>query len=78
MYFLNDAELYATIASNIKFYRRKADLTQAELAEASQISLSYLSKVESVKCSKSISISTLNQIANTLNIEITEFFKEKK
>ena len=38
--------------------------------------VSYLSKIEASGCNKSLSISVLNQIANVLDVEITEFFKE--
>lgn len=76
MQFKNDLELYHVIGANIKRYRENAQLTQVQLAEQAQISISYLSKIEASGCNKSLSISVLNQIANVLNVEITEFFKE--
>ena len=76
MYFNNDSELYRIIGLNIKRYRERAKLTQIQLADRAQISISYLSKIEASGCDKSLSISVLNQIANVLNIDITEFFKE--
>ena len=76
MYFRTDMELYRTIGTNIKHYREHANLTQVQLSEQSKISISYLSKIEAVGCNKSLSISVLNQIANVLGVEITEFFKE--
>ncbi|MCI8408776.1 MAG: helix-turn-helix transcriptional regulator [Lachnospiraceae bacterium] len=76
MQFLTDEELYKTIGQNIKKYRSTAHLTQSELAEAVDISLSYLSKIEAAGCNKSLSISVLNQIANTLNVDIRKFFRE--
>lgn len=76
MHFNNDTDLYHVIGTNIKQYREQAKLTQAQLAEQSKISISYLSKVEAAGCDKSLSISALNQIANALSVEITEFFKE--
>lgn len=76
MYFNNDSELYRVIGQNIKSYREQASLTQTQLAEQAQISISYLSKIEAAGCNKSLSISVLNHIANVLNIEITYFFKE--
>lgn len=76
MFFKDDSELYRAIGQNIKFYREKAHLTQQELAEAAKLSLSYISKIEASGCDKSMSISALNQIANALGIEISEFFKE--
>ena len=76
MHFNNDTDLYRIIGINIKHYREQAKLTQAQLAEHSQISVSYLSKIEAAGCNKSLSLSVLNQIANVLDIEISEFFKE--
>ena len=76
MRFNNDTELYRVIGANIKYYREQAKLTQVQLAEEAQISISYLSKIEAAGCDKSLSISVLNQIANVLDVEISEFFKE--
>lgn len=76
MYFDNDQLLYGVIGSNIKHYREQSKLTQVQLAEQAEISISYLSKIEAAGCNKSLSISVLNQIANALNVEIIEFFKE--
>lgn len=76
MHFINDSDLYRIIGSNIKHYREQRKLTQVQLAEQSQISISYLSKIEAAGCDKSLSISVLNHIANVLGVEINEFFKE--
>ena len=76
MRFESDTSLYRTIGANIKYYREQTNLTQVQLAEQAKISISYLSKIEAAGCDKSLSISVLNQIANALNIEIHEFFKE--
>ena len=76
MYFNHDTDLYRTIGTNIKRYRKQANLTQVQLAEQVKVSISYLSKVEADGCNKSLSISVLNQIANVLGVEIIEFFKE--
>lgn len=51
-------------------------LTQERLAALSKISLSCLSKIEATGCIKSISMSILNQIANTPDININNFLKE--
>ena len=76
MHFEIDTDLYRAIGANIKNYREQAKSTQVQLAEQAKISISYLSKIEAAGCDKSLSISLLNQIANVLDIEITEFFKE--
>lgn len=77
MHFKNDTDLYRTISNNIKYYREQAKLTQVQLAEQAQISISYLSKIEASKCEKSLSISVLNHIANVLGVEITKFFNQE-
>ncbi len=74
MYFSNDKDLYKTIGYNIKRYRHQNSLTQRELASLAEISISYLSKLEASGCNKSLSISTLNKIANILQTDITDFF----
>ena len=76
MKFHTEEELLITISKNVKELRKKANLTQAQLCEIAGISLSYLTKIEAPKVHKSVSLSLLNQIANALNVEITEFFKE--
>ena len=76
MHFNNDTDLYRVIGANIKYYREQRKITKVQLAEQAQISISYLSKIEAAGCNKSLSISVLNQIANVLGVEISEFFKE--
>ena len=76
MHFENDTDLYRVIGAYIKYYREQSRLTQIQLAEQAGISISYLSKIEATGCNKSLSISVLNQIANVLNVDIINFFKE--
>lgn len=78
MAFSSETELYQVIGSNIKYFREQANLTQIQLAEKVQISISYLSKLEASGCNKSLSISVLNHIANTLGIDIKEFFSRRQ
>lgn len=76
MYFANDEELYSTIGKNIKLYRKSIGMTQIQLCNEVGVSLSYLTKIEADNCEKSFSLSLLNQIANTLKVDISDFFKE--
>ena len=76
MFFENDEKLYAVIGKNIKKYRISANLTQVQLSNKTGISLSYLTKLESEKCDKSVSLSMLNLLANTLDVCIIKFFEE--
>ena len=75
MHYYNDTELYQIICNNIKKYRIQAHLTQFQLSERTNLSISYISKIEAAGCHKSMSISALNQISKALNVEISEFFK---
>ena len=77
MQFKDETELYKIIGANIKYYREQTGLTQVQLSEQLQISISYLSKIEASGCAKSLSISVLNHIANTLDVDIKEFFQRR-
>lgn len=78
MLFESDEKLYAIIGKNIKKHRISAGLTQVQLCDKTGISLSYLTKLESDRCDKSISLSFLNILSNALQVEIVEFFKESE
>lgn len=77
MQFKDETELYKVIGTNIKYYREQSGLTQVQLSEQLQISISYLSKIEASGCTKSLSISVLNHIANTLDVDIKDFFQRR-
>ncbi len=77
MQFKDETELYKVIGANIKYYREQTGLTQVQLSERLQISISYLSKIEASGCTKSLSISVLNHIANTLDVDINDFFQRR-
>lgn len=60
---------YIAIGRRVAYYRKRAYLTQATLAETLGISESYVSQVE---CGKvKVSLQRLNHIAETINIDIT-------
>ncbi len=68
--------IYNVIGKNIKKYRKKKGITQRELAESLLLSDSFIAKLESVT-SQTLSIDTLELIANKLDTPITSFFDEK-
>lgn len=76
MRFANEQQLYDTIGFNIKKYRQIKKLTQEQLCNKATLSISYLSKLEAPNCHKSISLSSLNEIANVLDTDLALFFKE--
>lgn len=67
------SDIYNVIGKNIKKYRIKKGLKQRELAEALYLSDSFIAKLESVT-HQTISIDTLEEIANVLDCDIRDFF----
>lgn len=67
------SDIYNTIGKNIKKYRMKKGLKQRELAETLFLSDSFIAKLESVT-HQTISIDTLEDIANVLDCDIKDFF----
>ena len=69
----HNENIYNIIGLNIKKYRVKKGITQQQLAEALLLSESFIAKLES-KTYQTISIDTLEQIAEILDVDITKFF----
>jgi len=67
---------YTNLTKNIKYYRIKANLTQEQLAEKADLSVSYIKKLESAKEFKNITFNTFSKIAKALDIDIQLLFKE--
>lgn len=57
------------IGDNIRYYRKKNNYTQEQLAEKSSLSLNFISAVE--RGAKNITFNNLLLIANALNINIS-------
>lgn len=66
-------DIYNIIGKNIKKYRKAKGLKQRELAEALYLSDSFIAKLESIT-HQTISIDTLEEIANVLECDIRDFF----
>ena len=67
------SNIYNVIGKNIKKYRIKKGLKQRELAEALYLSDSFIAKLESIT-HQTISIDTLEEIADVLECDIRDFF----
>lgn len=68
--------IYYVIGQNIKKQRKLKKITQEELAERCNYSLSFIGNLESQKVFQTISVGSLYHIAKVLNIDITELFKD--
>ena len=62
---------YKLIGLNIAYYRKLKGLTQLQLAEAVNISRTHISNIEAPNMPTSISLDTLMDIADTLEIPVT-------
>jgi len=66
------------IGLNIAFYRKLKGLTQQQLAEAANISRTYMSKIEAPNMDISLSSETLFSIADALGVEPYKLFEFRK
>ena len=64
------------IAVEIRRFRKKAGITQKELAMMINTTQSAVSRIENPRYKK-YSLSVLRRVANALNLEISVSFKEK-
>lgn len=71
----NNDYYYDIVRKNIRKYRKQKNYTQQKLSEEAEISIDFLSEIESVRRKKSFSIATLGRIADVLEISICDFFK---
>lgn len=67
------SDIYNIIGKNIKKYRKRKGLKQRELAESLYLSDSFIAKLESIT-HQTISIDTLEDIAEVLDCDIKDFF----
>ncbi len=72
----SDNYYYDIIRFNIKKYRKKAGLTQQELASKVYVSMNYIAKIESKKMQKTFTIVMLGRIADALKINIKSLFDD--
>ncbi|HIU12169.1 MAG TPA: helix-turn-helix transcriptional regulator [Candidatus Onthocola stercorigallinarum] len=70
----SDNYYYDVVRKNIKKYRKLANLTQAELADKSGITMNYLAKIESEKMQIGFSVAVIGRIADALNVDIRNLF----
>ena len=70
--------VYEIIRKNLKHYRKQKGMTQAEFAEAMNLSHDYIRQVESKKSDKNFSIASLDVAAQVLDIKIYQLFEENE
>lgn len=65
-------KIFETIGLNVKAYRKKANITQQELADRFSGDRAKISDIENGK--ENFMISTLLDIADSLNVDVKKFF----
>jgi len=73
---MEGTEVRGILAKNIKFYRENRLWSQADLASNSEISVPFLSEIE--RGNKWPFPDTLAKIANALDVQIHDLFREGK
>ena len=72
----NDYYYYNIVRLNIKKYRKMANLTQQQLADKIDVSMHYISQIESANPNKYFTLVIIGRIADALNISIKDLFDE--
>ncbi len=67
-------EEYITFKDNIKYYRKLRNLTQEDLAEKADVSISYIKQIESNKEYKNVSLTVILKISKALDISVDKLF----
>ena len=75
-YIHDDEYYYSIIRKNVKKFRLKKGLTQQELADMTEMSREYICDIENKSRNKHLTIAVLGRIAESLQIDITDFFKQ--
>lgn len=68
-------DFYVDLGEHISYYRKRANLTQQELANRIHVSRSYLSRIENSNNSQSFSLEVLFNISRELDIPPRYFFE---
>jgi transcriptional regulator with XRE-family HTH domain len=61
------------LARNLKYFRTQRQLSQAQLAEKANISVTFLSNIERGKMFPKVE--TLSRLTESLNVEVQELFQ---
>lgn len=62
------SEYYINIVLKVSFFRKKAGLTQEQLAERMGVATSFIGQIEAPNIVKAISLDTLFRIAKVLDV----------
>ena len=70
------SEKYITLGLKIAYYRKKAGLTQENLAERTGKSVNFIAQVEGTGIVRGVSLETLFKIAQVLNVAPSKLLED--
>lgn len=70
-------EQYSIFSNNVKVYRKKLEMTQENLAEKAELSISYIKQIESCAEYSNVTFTTLSKLSIALNVSIKDLFTKK-
>lgn len=70
------SERYITLGLKIAYYRKKAGLTQENLAERTGKSVNFIAQVEGTGTVRGVSLETLFKIAQVLNVAPSKLLED--
>lgn len=73
----DDEHFYKIVRKNIRYYRKKKNLTQQQLSELTDMSREYICDIENDSRNKHVTIAVLGRISLALQIPLSKFFEEK-
>lgn len=65
---------YQIFSENVKYLRKEKNLTQEELAELADLSISYVKQIESCKDFKNLTLTTMLKLSKALDTTINNLF----
>lgn len=68
---------FTSLGLNIAYYRKKMGMTQEQLATLINVKRTHISKIESPNLQTQISLETLFDIANVLEVDASKLFEER-
>lgn len=71
-----EPNIYDIIRKNIKKYRKEANMTSAELAEAVELSHDFIRQIESTKAACNFSVDTFYKISVVLGISLDDLIQK--
>jgi len=71
----NNRDKYIELGLNIAYYRKRAGMTQEQLAEKADISRSFLGEIEAPNLVTTMSLEVLFNIARAMNMPVSKLLE---